>query len=140
MRGSSLVLSFWPLMQKVCFCPVSFSRHLTLALGKFQYQKAFGPKNPHEAMDLNAAFTFASCTKLMTSIAALQCVERHQIGLDDDVSGVLPELKDLKILTGFEETTEKPILEPARESITLRYVLLSRLLSVMLIMTQIESC
>ena len=62
----------------------------------------------------------ASCTKLMTSISALQCVERGQIGLDDDVSRVLTELRDIHILTGFKEGTEEPIFQKAENKITLR--------------------
>jgi len=72
-------------------------------IGKLRYAKAFGKKNPEEPMDLNATFIFASITKLMTSIAALQCVERGLISLDDDLTTIVSELKDLKILTGFEE-------------------------------------
>lgn len=56
----------------------------------------------------------------MTSIAALQCVERGQIGLDDDVSRVLTELRDIQIITGFKEGTEEPILKTAENKITLR--------------------
>ena len=56
----------------------------------------------------------------MTSIAALQCVERGQIGLDDDVSEILPELKEPEILEGYEDGSEKPTLKRAREKITLR--------------------
>lgn len=63
----------------------------------------------------------ASCTKLMTSIAALQCVERGQIQLDDDVSTVLTELKDIQIITGFKEGTKEPTFVPAKNKITLRY-------------------
>ncbi len=62
----------------------------------------------------------ASCTKLMTSIAALQCVERGQIGLDDDVSTVLPEFKDIQILTGFKEGTGEAVLKRAENKVTLR--------------------
>jgi len=70
-------------------------------------------------MDLNATFIMASCTKLMTSIAALQCVERGQIKLDDAVSKVLPELKDLEIITGFAEDGSLTY-QKAKNSITLR--------------------
>lgn len=59
----------------------------------------------------------------MTSIAALQCVERGQFTLDEDVTRLLSELKDIDILTGFEEGTEKPILVKAKKTITLRYVM-----------------
>ena len=58
----------------------------------------------------------------MTSISALQCVERGQIGLDDDVSTVLTEFKDIQILTGFKDETEEPIFKKAENKITLRYV------------------
>lgn len=70
-------------------------------------------------MDLNATFILASCTKLMTSIAALQCVERGLINLDEDVSPILTELKDVKILSGFEQNGT-PSLKPASNKITLR--------------------
>ena len=45
----------------------------------------------------------ASMTKLLTSVAALQVVEKGLIGLDDDVSSVLPELKDLPLLEGWDD-------------------------------------
>jgi CubicO group peptidase (beta-lactamase class C family) len=73
-------------------------------------------------MDVNATFILASCTKIMTSIAALQCVERGQVGLDDDLGEVLSELKDCEIITGFKEGTDEPILKKAENKITLRYV------------------
>jgi len=90
--------------------------------GKFQYQKALGMKSPTEKMNLDATFIMASCTKLFTSIAALQCVEKGQIGLDDDVSPFLTELKDLQIITGFDEMTDKPTFVKAENKITLRFV------------------
>ncbi|OBT71565.1 hypothetical protein VF21_09579 [Pseudogymnoascus sp. 05NY08] len=91
--------------------------------GKFKYEKAFGMKSPGEKIDINATFILASCTKLMTTIAAMQCVERGQIQLDDDVSTVLTELKDIQILTGFNEETNEPTFTPAKNKITLRHLL-----------------
>lgn len=90
--------------------------------GRFSYQNAIGPARPNEPITLSATFLMASCTKLLTSIAGIQCVERGQIGLDDDVSSVLTELKDAEILIGFEEETGKPILKNAANKITLRLV------------------
>lgn len=87
-------------------------------------------KRPGEVMDLGATFALASCTKLMTSIAALQCVERHQISLDDDVSHVLRELKTPEIIRGFDEKTKAPVLQPCATSITLRQVMHSSVLSI----------
>jgi CubicO group peptidase (beta-lactamase class C family) len=54
----------------------------------FYYSKAFGVgslKEPSSSKLLKPDSTFwlASCTKLMTAIAALQCVEREQFTLDD---------------------------------------------------------
>lgn len=77
-------------------------------------------KSPTDKIDVDATFIMASCTKLMTSIAALQCVERGQIGLDDDVSSVLVELKDIQILTGFNEETGEPTFKTAEKKLTLR--------------------
>lgn len=62
----------------------------------------------------------ASCTKLMTSISIMQCVERGQLKLDEDVYAVLPELKDLEILTGFDKASGKPMLKKTTKPITLR--------------------
>lgn len=74
-------------------------------------------------MKIDAAMWLASCTKFMTTIAAMQCVEKGLFGLDDDVTGILPELKGREILKGFEEGTQKPILIPNTKKITLRLVL-----------------
>lgn len=66
----------------------------------------------------------ASCSKLVTTIAALQCVERGLFTLDDpeDVDRLLPEWKNLEILTGWTDD-DSPILQPATEKITLRKLL-----------------
>ena len=71
-------------------------------------------------MTLDSTFIMASCTKLMTSISAMQCVEIGQITLDEDLSGVLTEIKDIQILTGFAEDTEEGIYKKAEENVTLR--------------------
>jgi len=42
--------------------------------------------------------------------------------LDEDVSKLLPELKDVEIVTGFDESTGKPILKKPSNPITLRSV------------------
>ena len=53
-------------------------------------------------------------------------VETGLIGLDQNVRDVIPELKDVKVLVGFEDAGEgnprKPILRDVREPITMRYV------------------
>lgn len=93
--------------------------------GDFKYAKSFGYhtlKDPSklDTMPLDSTMWLASCTKLMTTVAAMQCVERGQVRLDDDVTTILPELKGLEILTGFDEGTGKPILISNNKPITLR--------------------
>jgi CubicO group peptidase (beta-lactamase class C family) len=65
----------------------------------------------------------ASCSKLVTSIAVLQCVERGLFDLDStaDVGRLLPEWCHPKILAGFEEG--RPVLTNATKKITLRTLL-----------------
>jgi CubicO group peptidase (beta-lactamase class C family) len=58
----------------------------------------------------------------MTTVAALQCVERGLITLDEDVTRLLPELKNLDILTGFDRRTQRPIFVRRRRQLTLRFV------------------
>lgn len=62
----------------------------------------------------------ASCTKLMTSIAAMQCVECGLVNLDTNVAETLPELAAQDILIGFDEETGKPIINEKKNAITLR--------------------
>jgi CubicO group peptidase (beta-lactamase class C family) len=98
--------------------------------GKFYYEKAIGNRslkdgNP-DPMPLDAVMWLASCTKLITAVAVMQCVEKGLLKLDDDVSTILPELKDMDVLVGFENGAhgkEKPILKKNSKVITLRYVL-----------------
>lgn len=65
----------------------------------------------------------ASCTKLVTAISVLQCVEKGLLSLDDDVSTILTEFKNPDILIGFKDDTGEPIYEKAKTSITLRMLL-----------------
>lgn len=73
-------------------------------------------------MKTDATMWLASCTKFITTIAAMQCVEKGLLSLDGDVTGILPELKGREILKGFEEGTQKPILVPSTKKITLRSI------------------
>ncbi|KAL1645043.1 hypothetical protein SLS58_004114 [Diplodia intermedia] len=63
--------------------------------------KAIDGKDP---VTLDSVFLIASCTKLLTSIAAMQCVERGLIDLDEPLDQYLPELCSQPILSeGPEE-------------------------------------
>lgn len=65
----------------------------------------------------------ASCTKLVTAVSVMQCVEKGLLDLDADVSTILPEFKEPSILKGFNEKTGEPIYEKAKNKITLRLLM-----------------
>ena len=88
--------------------------------GSFHYAKAFGDDST-DIPDTDAVHWIASCTKFLTTVAVMQCVERGQLDLDADIAKVLPEWADAQILTGFNEKDE-PIFRPATKAITLRQV------------------
>jgi hypothetical protein len=52
-------------------------------------------------MTIDATCILSSCTKLMISIAAIQCVEQGQTGLNNDFPYFLHEFKDADIITRF---------------------------------------
>ncbi|KAF3041396.1 hypothetical protein E8E12_009608 [Didymella heteroderae] len=78
---------------------------------------------PSPAVSEDTVMWLASCVKLPTTVAALQCVERGLFSLDStaDVERLLPEWVNLEILSFSENGS--PILTPAKEKITLRRLL-----------------
>ncbi|KAI9738957.1 MAG: hypothetical protein M1818_005271 [Claussenomyces sp. TS43310] len=49
----------------------------------------------------------ASCTKLLTSIATMQHVQRGLFTLDEDIRPILQELNDLDTPKGIDEITDE---------------------------------
>ncbi|KAK8154720.1 beta-lactamase/transpeptidase-like protein [Phyllosticta citrichinensis] len=90
--------------------------------GAFYYEKFFGSDCSTAAgpQDTNSVHWVAPCSKLVTTIAALQCVEKGVLTLDGYIGDVLPEWKNPKILIGFEENGE-PILKPTQSHISLGF-------------------
>lgn len=86
------------------------------AFGAFDFEDPEG-----RAMDVDVPMEIMSCTKFMTSVAVLQCVERGILDLDEDIVKFLPEFKDKKILAGFDDNGEA-ILKENLKPITLRHV------------------
>jgi CubicO group peptidase (beta-lactamase class C family) len=64
-------------------------------------------------------YGIASCTKLITTIAVLQCVEKGLLELDGDISEVLHEWKNPKILVRFDKGGE-PVVADSNGVISLR--------------------
>ena len=90
--------------------------------GSFHYARTFGVRSldTQEPLEMDNIMCIASCTKLMTSIATMQCVERGLVALDTDVAEVLPELAAQGILTGFDEASGEPIIQKRQKNMTLR--------------------
>ena len=88
------------------------------------YQGAFGRRSLAEdaPMTTDTVFRIASMTKAVTGVAAMQCVERGLLSLDQPAGEIMPELAEPQVLDGFD-ANGKPILRPARRKITLRSLL-----------------
>ncbi|KAG8884487.1 hypothetical protein FRB98_002386 [Tulasnella sp. 332] len=95
--------------------------------GEVVYSGAFGRRSldPLEEgpMRLDTVNWIASQTKLMTAIAVMQCVERGQIGLDDDVGKVCPDLANPEVIEGFNESDGTPNMRKATTPLTFRNLL-----------------
>ena len=62
-----------------------------------------------------------SMSKIITSVGALTLFEEGRFNLDDPVAKYLPELKDMKVMTGG--TASAPQLEPLKRPITIKHLL-----------------
>lgn len=76
-----------------------------------------------EPMTVESVFWFASCTKLITAVAAMQLVEQGKLALDDgeQLERYLPELKEIKVLE--EDENGRLRLVEKKRKITLRMLL-----------------
>lgn len=79
-----------------------------------------------QTVKFNNALVMASCTKMITTIATLQCVEHDLITLDEPIDKHLPELSNPQIIS-YDSSSEKGpsayTLAPATSPITLRQLL-----------------
>ncbi|KAK7005841.1 beta-lactamase/transpeptidase-like protein [Favolaschia claudopus] len=87
------------------------------------YQRTAGRKQVDDpgSAPINEDTVFGVCsqTKLITTIAALQLIERGQIALDTVVETILPELANPVVVTGYDEAGWVKTTRPAKEKITL---------------------
>lgn len=88
------------------------------------YEGAFGERTlgGGQAMTLDTVGWIASMTKAITSVAAVQCVERGQLDLDAPASAVVPEIGKAQVLTGFDAQGQ-PTFRPPKRPVTLRHLL-----------------
>ena len=68
------------------------------------YEGTFGRRavDQPEPMTLDSVFRIASMTKAITGTAAMQLVEKGRIGLEQPMGDVLPLVRDVKVLEGFD--------------------------------------
>ncbi len=88
------------------------------------YQGAFGLRSMAAAapMSSDTIFRIASMVKLLTSVAALQLVERGKLKLDEPAGAIDPALASPQILVGFD-AKGIPQLRAAQKPLTLRNLL-----------------
>jgi methyl acetate hydrolase len=88
------------------------------------YEGAFGRRavDKPEPMTLDSVFRIASMTKAVTGTAAMQLVEEGRIGLDQPIGDVLPVVKNVKVLEGFD-AGGAPRLRDPKGPVTLRHLL-----------------
>ncbi len=88
------------------------------------YEGAFGFRDMTAAsrMSFDTIFRIASMVKLLTSVAALQLVERGKLNLDEPAGNIDPTLGSAQVLAGFD-AKGVPQLHPAQKPITLRNLL-----------------
>ena len=86
------------------------------------YEGAAGPRavGEREPVTPDTMFRIASMTKMVTTTAALQQVERGTLDLDAPVDQYLPAFADLQVLEGFDGDT--PRLRPPATRATVRHL------------------
>ncbi len=86
-----------------------FNNEISFSYGKAVWNDTVNVSKDH-------IFQLHSMTKLLTSVAALQLVEKGKIGLDDDLGFLMPEMTNIPILQNGK-------LSKAKKPITLRHLL-----------------
>ncbi|KAI1432152.1 transesterase [Xylaria sp. CBS 124048] len=97
--------------------------------GKVNISRSYGvrtlsEKDPEKRAPMLAEtpMRIASCSKLITSIMVLQCVELGLLNLDETADRLLPEIASLKVLERFDEAGN-PIGREAKSPILLKHLL-----------------
>jgi len=88
------------------------------------YEGAFGLRAQGQPaqMTLETVMWIASMTKPLVGAAAMQLVEQSKLTLDEPLARVLPEINNLKVITGWDAQGQ-PVLRPPKTPITLRHLM-----------------
>lgn len=89
------------------------------------YQGAFGPlsRTNDQPTALDTIFRIASMTKAVTSVAAMQSIERGLLQLDAPVYNYIPAFSELKILEGIDKSSGHPIYRQPKNPVTVKQLL-----------------
>lgn len=88
------------------------------------YQGAFGERvlGSGQGMNMDTVMWLASMTKPIVSTAAMQLIEQGKMGLDQAAEQIIPQLGDVKVLSGWDSSGQ-PILRNPKSKITIRQLL-----------------
>lgn len=90
--------------------------------GDVLFKGVFGTTNNDDssaaALTPTTPIIIWSCTKLVTSVAALQLLEQGKLALDDPVEGYVPQIKEIQVLEGFKDDGS-PILRAPKTKATI---------------------
>jgi len=88
------------------------------------FTQAFGSRRlgGSEPMTPDAVVWIASMTKAVTAVAAMRLVEAKRLSLDAPAADVLPELREIQVLDGFDAAGQ-PMLRAPKVAMTLRHLL-----------------
>ncbi|MGQ0464096.1 MAG: serine hydrolase domain-containing protein [Sporichthyaceae bacterium] len=67
-------------------------------------------------VDAETVFRYASMTKALTTVAALQLVEKGRLSLDDEVASVVPEFGKLQVLDASAADDQSALRAPSRQA------------------------
>jgi CubicO group peptidase (beta-lactamase class C family) len=96
---------------------------LVLRNGRIADWKTYGYRDVGRklAMEKDTICRIWSMTKVVTSVAVMMLVEEGKVTLADPVSKHIPELKNMRVLTGG--TADAPVLADAARPITVKHLL-----------------
>ncbi len=63
-------------------------------------------------MTADTVFAIFSCTKALTGVTVMQLVEEGVLGLDDPAKEYAPEISEIGVLEGFDDTGEPRVRPP----------------------------
>jgi methyl acetate hydrolase len=89
------------------------------------YEGAAGKRElvKDQEMTTDTVFAIFSCTKAVTGVTVMQLIEEGKLNLDDPATEFVPEIADVGVLEGFDDTGE-PRVRPPNSDITVEQLML----------------